>query len=190
MSHYTQLSEKASVKGLKGTEELKSNSSVPFTWYLLQCKAQQQSRAQLHLTNQGFEFYAPVHRVKRVRRGEYQTRIEILFPGYLFIRLNEASDWRALHATRGVSRLISFNDQPHRVAPELIDALKKRFIQQTEPEALYKPGEKVVVTDGCFKHIEAIVKAVTADDRIIVLMNILHSQQSVAIPAASLAKTG
>jgi transcriptional antiterminator RfaH len=159
-------------------------------WYLLQCKAQQQSRAQMHLANQGFDFYAPVHGVKRVRRGHYQTRIEALFPGYLFIQLSSDSDWRALYATRGVSRLVNFNGQPHPVAKTLVDALKKRFEQQIEPEALYKPGQRVVVTDGCFKHIEAIVKAVTSGDRIIVLMNILHSQQSVALPAAALARTG
>ncbi|OFE11743.1 hypothetical protein PHACT_00050 [Pseudohongiella acticola] len=165
----------------------KQNSKA---WYLLQCKARQQNRAQMHLANQGFEFYAPVHRVKRVRRGQYQTSIEALFPGYLFIQLDDDSDWRALHATRGISRLVSFNGRPHQVTQDLIDALQNRFVQQIEPEALYKPGQRVVVTDGCFKHIEAIVKAVTSDDRIIVLMNILHSQQSVAIPATALARTG
>ncbi|MEX0740628.1 MAG: transcription/translation regulatory transformer protein RfaH [Pseudohongiella sp.] len=159
-------------------------------WYLLQCKARQQNRAQMHLANQGFHYYAPVHLVKCVRRGHYQARTEALFPGYLFIELNSTSDWRALYATRGVCRLVSFNGQPHPVAQDLIDALRKRFSQQTEPETLYQPGQRVVVTDGCFKHIEAIVKAVTSDDRIIVLMNILHRQQSLALPAAALARTG
>lgn len=176
---------------VKGTEGFNSlNPSVPFTWYLLQCKARQQGRAEEHLENQSFAIYSPRHKVKRVRRGRYETCIESLFPGYLFIQLTDDSNWRALHGTRGVSRLVSFNGRPHPVSDALIAALKTRFLAQTEPEALYRPGQRVVITDGCFRDLEAIVKAVTPDERIIVLLNIMHSQQALAMSPSQLARTG
>jgi transcriptional antiterminator RfaH len=162
----------------------------PFQWYLLQCKTQQQARSQMHLLNQGFQIYSPEHKVKRIVRGRPEIRVEALFPGYLFIQLNELSDWRALSSTRGVNKVVSFNGRPYPVPDALIEGLQQRFIQQTNPEPLFKAGQKVLITEGCFKHIEAIVKAVTADDRIIVLLNILHSQQSLQIPAAQLVKVG
>ncbi len=158
------------------------------TWYLLQIKTQQHDRAQENLANQGFEFYSPNHCLKKIQRGKLQIRTEPLFPGYVFVRLDEQSNWRALQATRGVTRLVSFNGRPQPVDSMLIHALKQRFTSELEPEALYKPGEKVVIIDGCFKHIEAIVKAVTSDERIIVLLNILNSQQAVAMQATQLAK--
>lgn len=159
-------------------------------WYLLQCKARQQARAEEHLQNQGFAIYSPVHRVKRVRRGQYETRLESVFPGYVFIELTDNSNWRALYGTRGVSRLVSFNGRPHPVESGLVGALKSRFMAQTEPQALYAPGQRVVITEGCFRHLEAIVQAVTADERIIVLMNIMHSQQALAMDAAQLTRVG
>jgi len=165
-------------------------NAPPKTWYLLQIKTQQHDRAQENLDNQGFEFYSPSHRVKKIQRGKLQVRVEPLFPGYVFIQLDEQSNWRALQATRGVTRVVSFNGRPQPVDPELILALRQRFTGEQEPEALYKPGDRVVVVDGAFKYLEAIVKAVTPDERIIVLLNILNAQQALAMPAAQLAKAG
>jgi transcriptional antiterminator RfaH len=157
-------------------------------WYLLQCKPLQQSRAEENLKNQEFDTYAPTLAVKRIRRGKYQTSEEALFPGYLFIRLGTQSNWRALQATRGVSRIVSFNGLPHPVPDDLIAGLQQRYSSTQQPEQLYKPGDKVTVTDGCFKHVEAIVKAVTPDERIIVLIKILQSQQSLVMDPVQLAK--
>ncbi|MDX1490587.1 MAG: transcription/translation regulatory transformer protein RfaH [Pseudohongiellaceae bacterium] len=158
-------------------------------WYLLQCKTQQVQRAQSHLDNQGFEFYCPLHPQRKVLRGKVQTVHTPLFPGYLFIRLDDTSNWRSLSATRGVTKLVSFNGKPHPVPDALIEGLRQRLEQQ-EATPVFKPGEKVMVQQGAFKHIEAIVKAVTPDERIIVLLNILQSEQAVAFAPQELAKAG
>ncbi len=159
------------------------------TWYLLQIKTQQHSRAQENLQNQGFEYYLPMHTVKKIYRRQYISRDEPLFPGYVFVKLHDSSNWRGLQATKGVTRIVSFNGKPQPVAEELIHGLKERFSAHNQtPQSLFKPGEKVVITEGCFKHIEAIVKAVTPDDRIVVLLNILSSQQAVTLHPAQLAK--
>lgn len=160
-------------------------------WYLLQCKPMQQDRAEQHLGNQDFQTFTPRHPVKRVRRGKYVTCTEKLFPGYVFIRLDETCDWRALNATRGVSRVVSFNGQPHPVSQDLIEELKRRFNEDGAlAKPLFEPGDKVQITEGCFKHIEAIVKATTADERIVVLLNIMHTRQAVTVHVTQLAKAG
>lgn len=159
-------------------------------WYLLQCKPNQQSRAQEHLDNQGFITYAPQLKTERIIRRKRVIRDEAVFPGYVFIQLDINSDWRALQATRGVSRTVSFNGLPHCIPQELIDGLRRQYNPQQAPKCLFKPGDTVSITDGCFKDLQAIVKAVTSDERIIVLMNILQSQQAVAIPVAQLRKAG
>lgn len=165
-------------------------SEWPLNWYLLQCKPNQQNRAQAHLDNQGFTTYAPRLKAERIFRRKRIVRDEVVFPGYLFIQLAPHSDWRALHATRGVSRLVSFNNEPHRIEDDLIASLRQQYSPQQTPSSLFKPGDAVSITDGCFKDIQAIVKAVTSDERIIVLMNILQSRQLVAFPVTQLARAG
>lgn len=159
-------------------------------WFLLQCKPNQQARAQAHLDNQGFATYAPRLKAERVIRRKRIIRDEAVFPGYLFIQLTPRSDWRALHATRGVSRLVCFNNAPHKIEDGLIAALQQQYNPQQAPTSLFKPGDTVSITGGCFKDLQAIVKAVTSDERIIVLMNILHSQQAMAFPVTQLARAG
>ena len=159
-------------------------------WYLLQCKPNQQKRAQEHLINQDFVTYAPEMRAERIIRRQRIVRVEALFPGYVFIQLNPDSNWRALQATRGVSRLVSFNGSPHIVADDLVLGLQRQYNTELAPKALFKTGERVLITEGCFKNIDAIVKAVTSDARIIVLLKILQSEQTLAFPVEQLAKAG
>lgn len=157
-------------------------------WYLLQCKAQQQARAEWHLAEQNFECYSPMFSKKRVTKGRVEIRREALFPGYAFIKLYSESNWAAVRSTRGVSRIVSFNGAPHPVPESLIEALKQRTAQATDPAPLFKQGERVTITEGCFKHIEAIVKGVTADERIIVLLTLLQTQQTLKMSPAQLAR--
>ena len=117
-------------------------------------------------------------------------RVEAVFTGYVFIQLNPASNWRALHASRDVSRLVCFNGRPHIVPDDLVQSLQQQYSTEQVPKALFKAGDCVQITEGCSKHIDAIVKAVTSDERIIVLMTILHSEQMIAFPAGQLAKAG
>lgn len=157
-------------------------------WYLLQCKVRQQVRAEYHLSQQNFEYFVPKYAVKRVNKGMVEIRIDTLFPGYIFIRLGDTSNWRAVRATRGVSGLVSFNGAPHPVPDSLIAALELSSTQPQEAKALFDVGERVMVTQGCFKHVEAIVKSVTADERIIVLMRILQTEQALEMSPAQLSR--
>jgi transcriptional antiterminator RfaH len=161
-----------------------------FNWYLLQCKPNQQKRAQEQLINQSFEICSPEIRAERIIRRKRVVREEALFPGYLFIQLSGESDWRALHSTRGVSRLVSFNGSPHIVPSDLVASLQRRYSLDQAHKALFKEGDCVRVTDGSFKNVEAIVKAATADERIVVLIKILQSEQTLAFPIGQLAKVG
>jgi transcriptional antiterminator RfaH len=171
-----------------------ANSTAPNAdaprWYLLQCKPLQQARAELNLQQQGFTFYSPEHSVQRLRRGRVEIGAEALFPGYVFIQLDSQSNWRALRATKGVSRLVGFGERPLAVPDALIAALQQRLQTRAAPVALYKPGDRVLITDGCFKHIEAIVQAVTPQERIVVLLTILNSQQAVQMPLAAVTLAG
>ncbi len=157
-------------------------------WYLLQCKPNQQARALLHLRRQNIECFSPSHPIKHLCKGKVEIKIEALFPGYLFINLNEDSNWRAIRATRGVSRVVSFTGAPYLVPEKLIQALKQRTEQQIKPVALFQQGERVTITEGCFKHIEAIVKSVKPDERIIVLMTLLQTEQALELSPNQLAK--
>ena len=160
-------------------------------WYVIQSKANQPQRAETNLCNQGFDFFSPRIPVERIIRRKRVIREGVVFPNYIFIRLDlHQSNWCGLNNTSGVGKIVSFNDSPFSVSEDLICDLHQQFCTQNSPLAMFKTGDKVQVTDGCFKDIETIVKAVTPDERILVLLRTLNSSQNLAFPVTHLARAG
>lgn len=159
-------------------------------WYLVQCKPQSANRAELNLRNQQFECFLPRHRVQRKRAGTLHWVSEPIFPNYLFIRLGEDSNWRVIRSTRGVARIVGFSGEPSRVPEQVVVGLQHlcETRQNSEPELFCKPGDKALITEGCFKDLEVIVQAVNGDERVVLLLNLLNRTQSIEMPMSTIRK--
>ncbi|WP_237134323.1 transcription/translation regulatory transformer protein RfaH [Pseudohongiella sp. O18] len=157
-------------------------------WYILQCKPRQLLRARMNLENQNYCIWYPTHLVNRIARRQNTVCSEAVFPGYLFIELEEnRTNWRALNSTRGVSRVLSLNGAPIPVPEDLMASLREKYKFLHDPLPLYKAGDIVRITEGCFCDINAIVKAVTPDDRVVILLRLLHREHSLTLSPAQLA---
>jgi transcriptional antiterminator RfaH len=158
-------------------------------WYLIQCRSRQEGRALEHLDRQGFECYRPLYERERIQRGRRILVQTALFPGYLFIRLDRIHDnWLPICSTRGVIQIVRFNEYPLPLADKLI----KQIRQRTESEALREPylkaGERVVIAKGSFSGIEAIFVASHGEERVMLLLNILQSEQTLSFPIENVRK--
>lgn len=153
-------------------------------WYLIQCKPRQDERAEEHLQRQGYTCYRPQHNRERVLRGQRQLVSESLFPGYLFIQLGPHDNWAPLRSTRGVNRLVAFGKQPLAVSDALVDQLRQRC-DGVPSEPLLEPGDKVRIGQGPFAELEAIFLAMDGNERVVLLLNLLHREQKLSLPLAS-----
>lgn len=157
-------------------------------WYLIQCKPRQDERAEEHLLRQGYTCYRPRHTRERLLRGQRRDVEESLFPGYLFILLSQLDNWAPLRSTRGVSRVVSFGNQPMPVSQELIDCLQQRC-SAVSTEQFLESGDKVRINHGAFAELEAIFLSMDGNERVVLLMNILHREQKIRVPLASIRKS-
>jgi transcriptional antiterminator RfaH len=158
-------------------------------WYLVQCKAREDDRAFEHLERQGFECFRAVYERECVRGGRRSVREEALFPHYLFIRLDPVhQNWLPVCSTRGVVRIVRFNGKPLPVADEIISQIKRRIEGQPLRRPYLQPGEHVRITDGSFAGIEAIFLASDGDERVVLLLNVLQSEQRLSFPLVSVCK--
>lgn len=162
-------------------------------WYVVQTKPRQEQRALLNLERQGYPCYLPMRSIKRLRSRLSTTESEPLFKNYLFIQLDLSSSgksWAPIRSTLGVSRLVSFGSEPLRVDPDLIDIIQnyESNLAEAEPEPLFAMGQKVQVTDGPFKGIEAVFQLEDGDARSIVLIDILGKQTRLQVLTSSLCK--
>ncbi|MDQ0125882.1 transcriptional antiterminator RfaH [Pseudomonas lini] len=161
----------------------------PPRWYLIQCKPRQDSRAEENLTRQAFKCYRPAHYVERIQRGRRVNSVESLFPGYLFIQLDQLNDnWHPIRSTRGVNQLVTFGKQPIAVADELIDQLKQRLNEKPPEPGKLERGDRVRINSGSYKELEAIFLSRDGAERIVILLNLLHREHTLSIPISAVEK--
>ncbi len=150
-------------------------------WWLVSTKPQKEEYAENNLNNQGYETYRPLAKRLRKRRGVEKTVIESLFPRYIFIHLDQLNDnWAPVRSTFGVSGIIKFGNKPAKVPDRIIEILKREeglLAEKAIDLDRYKQGDVVIVDqEGAFKGMEGIFQQYDAEQRTIVLLNILHTE--------------
>lgn len=167
------------------------NTTVDRSWFLLTSKPQKDDLAELHLRNQGYEVYRPLAQRLRQRRGKMIATIESLFPRYLFIHLDSGvhDNWAPIRSTKGVQGFVRFGTDPAAVPLNLITSLQAQE-SMLGARAIdldrYHHGDKVQITQGPFHGLEAIFQKYDGEERVIVLLNILHKQTKLALSPTQL----
>ena len=150
-------------------------------WYLIKTKPRQEKKAKQNLANQGYRVFCPMVKIN--------DRLVVLFPGYLFIQLNDKTqNWSPINSTKGVSHFVKFGLNFAKVPNSVIEFIKtNQHITADKLNNLnkFKPGDKVQISDGTFKDYTAIFKCYKSDERVILLMNLLGCEQSLSIKKES-----
>jgi len=172
------------------TRIFKSTDYATDSWILAQLKPNCQNIASRNIHQQGFTHFIPLCVETRRTRTGFSTVKRPLFPGYAFVNLaGVPSGWRAISATRGVSRIVSFGGSPTYVNPTLIEALRSRCDESDvfrPPEEL-AAGDEVRVTSGPFASFVAKIAKIDSDKRVWVLLDVMGRETRVAIPREGLA---
>ena len=146
----------------------------------------------LNLQQQGYVCYLPLLAIEKLRHGALTVVHEPLFSRYLFIELDTSQagqSWGPIRSTLGVSRLVTFGNEPATISAELIEELRSfNDTLRTDPQRLFKQGDLVQITDGPFTGIEAIYQMDDGDRRAMVLIELLSRPSALAISPNSLRK--
>jgi len=153
------------------------NATTPEpAWYVIQCRANQNRRAQANLENQGFTCFHPQLNVEKLRAGRRVTHLEPLFPGYLFIQLCERTQsWHTIRSTRGVQKLVAFGRYPVPVPCDVIDALHQAQNVDDGIPAI-RPGDRLRIESGPFANLEGVFLRFDGQERVVLLLSLLQKQ--------------
>ena len=146
-------------------------------WYLLKTKPRQEEIALANLKNQNYHAYCP--------HTTINNKIVVLFPGYLFIHLDETSDnWGPIRSTKGVLNFVRFGLSYAKISNKIIDFIKENEFNTSQKLKYlndFKIGDKVQITEGVFKNCVAIFESFKSDERVILLMNIMGQEQTINV---------
>ena len=152
-------------------------------WYVVKTKVRAEQVAEENLSRQGYEAWLPRVTCERRRRGKWQLNSEPLFPGYVFVELEAGvQNFSPIRSTRGVSNLVSFSREPKAMPEGAVETLRQLHDSRKNAEdvELFEKGQKVRLVDGPFRGWEGVYNARQADERVIIMLQVLGKQQSLA----------
>ena len=153
-------------------------------WYVVHAKPRAEARALENLERQGFEVFLPMITLQKVRRAKLTHVTEPMFSHYLFLRTTPAmEDLSVVRSTMGVSQLVRFGTVPAKVPHAWVEAMREK---PAVHETLLKPGDKVLLSGGMFKGLEAVYMHSDGDMRAMVLIELLSKQHLIPYEVQSL----
>jgi transcriptional antiterminator RfaH len=165
--------------------DTRENPNTP-RWYAIYTNGKQEVRAFHNLQAWGLECFNPM--IKEHRRNQFTGIASLvsrpLFPRYIFARFAPLTLMHKVTFTRGVQRIVSFNDDPCPIDDEVIAFLESRvggdgFVSLDSP---LKVGDKVRIKDGPWKALEGVIERdVQPSERVTLLLSAINFQGRLTI---------
>jgi len=159
------------------------------TWFLAQVRPNCHKMAERNLRQQHFQTFLPKHEETKRRAGRFILTLRPLFAGYMFVAFNTAKGgWRKINNTYGVTRLVSFGEEPQPVPLDLISRLMLRCDVGGKllPPRILNPGDAVRISGGPFADFVATVEKISPDQRVWVLLDLMGRTARVVVEAEGL----
>ena len=159
-------------------------------WFVVKSRPRKEFLAEQHLHRQHFQTYLPLMTsTVATIRATGATRLTPFFPGYLFVRLNPASDrWRSVNGTIGVSTILQSGGQPTPVPSGLVERMQERTSEtgQLGFEDLLRPGSEIRVVGGPFDRLFGVFQSLDGEGRARVLLELMGRPITVSLPHVSI----
>jgi len=166
-------------------------SSSNLRWHLVFTKPRGEDTAKINLERQGYRVYFPRVQQKILSRDRWRDAIDSLFPRYLFVQLNATLQSLApIRSTLGVVNVVRFGNNYVVVPDKIVDGL----ISYADPDTglhqlcvgpLFEFGSAVRITSGVLAGLEGIFEGDDANNRVVVLLNLLGREMRIRISAGS-----
>jgi transcriptional antiterminator RfaH len=171
------------------SEALTSGRNKTAAWFCVRSQPKHEHIAAAHLTRSGIDVFHPRIRFTRPTRRGPVAFTESLFPNYLFARFDWEQSLHLVQYINGVTDVVHFGGHWPTIPQCLIDDLRKFFGHDSVREICSAPkvGDTVIISNGAFEGLEAIVtRVLPGSQRVAVLLHFLGRQSTVELSTADL----
>ncbi len=168
-------------------QELPVAVSSPTRWLVVNAQPHRETVAIEHLGRQDFLAYCPLIRKRITHARRTMETMRPLFPGYLFVAFDVASQrWQPLLSTRGIRSVVRCGDAPSFIGADFIRKLREREIDGVigRPAIPFKVGQDVRVVDGALDGLIGTIIELGERERLVVLLNLLNRPVRVTLNAS------
>ena len=156
-------------------------------WYVAYTQAQAELLAATHLKRQGFDAYLPRCRHVRRHARREETILKPLFPRYVFVALDLATDrWRSVNGTVGVSKMLCRGELPAALPDGVVESLRSGENDDGAVPlsrlVVFDADARLRVLDGAFAGQTGIYQSMTEAERVVLLFNLIGREVRVTVP--------
>ncbi len=151
-------------------------------WYAAYTHARHEKRVAQQLEERGIEHFLPVYRSMRLWKDRRKELEMVLFPGYVFARIELTEKLRVLQLP-GVVRFVSFNGQPTALPGEDLQALRNALQQgmRAEHHPFLTVGRRIKVMRGPLTGARGILVRQKTNCRIVISIDAIMRSVAVEI---------
>lgn len=170
---------------LDPTESFASEGESRFPWFALRVRSKYERAVALNLKGMGYEEFLPAVKVQRQWSDRIKALEELVFPGYVFCRVNP-SDRLPVLKVRGVVHLVGFGGGPTSIPDVEIDRVRAMVESGllVTPCPFLEIGETVRIDKGPLAGMEGILESVKGRYRLVVSVQLLQRSISAEIERA------
>lgn len=160
-------------------------------WYAAYTCARHEKRIAQQLQERRIEYFLPLYRSVRRWKDRKKELELVLFPGYIFVRVQQADRLRVLQLP-GVVRFVSFNGQPAALPENDIEALRNGLLHNLRPEnhPYLTSGRRVRVVYGPLSGAQGILVRRRNNSRLVISIDAIMRSVAVEIDEADIAALG
>lgn len=148
-------------------------------WYLVYTKPKSEDILAWKFQEKGYEVFNPKIRERKYFRKKTQDVVSPFFPCYLFVRFEFPDDYRLIKYTRGVRRVVGYDNSPTVVPEEIVETIARRIedgVIRIE-SAKFNNGDEVLIKGGPFEEFEAIFeKELKGMERVSILIKAINAR--------------
>ena len=158
-------------------------------WVVLKTQPRRELLAAHAVRARGPEAYVPM--LPPRRREDQATP---LFPGYLFAKVDPASDdLLRIRSAPGIAYVLPRDLAPAALPDGAVDAIRRRLGDPTDGviHPRFEPGQRVTITEGPFRWVDAVFDGhLSAVGRVRVLLDFVHRSVPVVLDQAAIERVG
>ena len=166
--------------------------TTDLSWWVVQTKPQGEALAIEHLHEQKLTTYCPMYQKETLRGRQVKVTTTPLFERYVFVLADQAAQQtvHTIRSTRGVSKLIKVGEQPTLIKASIIEAIKAlENGHLNKVKQHFTSNDKVVISQGIYKGLEAIYQMDDGLERAVVMLNLLQRDTQLTLNKTQLKKS-
>ena len=159
------------------------------SWYCVKVQPRKEIFVMKNLNFYNIENYLPIIKYDYKKNSSLVLKEELLFPGYIFVKIDLSTQKKIVSYCKGVSHIISFNNECMIISENIIRLIKTYLHENKEknPIKSLRIGDKVIISNGALNgNIVKISSILPSFDRVKVLLNLIGINVEVEIPSDSL----